>query len=242
MTISHKRMKVLVVGDSFERLNELFRTLESGWFEVLFALGGNAGLRAAGLERPDAILCELGLHDMPGIEFCHSIRKNPLLENTSFAFLAKSFHNRQNIADAISAGADDCLCERTESEHLIAKVYLMIERKRHEVNLREQYEILRSRQVQIAGIVKMAARLSSAGRSTNLPEGDLALRGDQDTEPDALFGENPISANMIDSLANLLDEQVRAFDQWESAMHIAQPAPIKPAMDSNFNTQSEFVM
>lgn len=242
MTNSHKRMKVLVVGDSFERLNELFRTLESGWFEVLFALGGKAGLRAAGLERPDVILCELGLHDMPGFEFCHAIRRNPLLENTAFAFLAKSYHNRQNIADAISAGADDCLCERSEPEHFIAKTYLIIERRRHEIILREQYEILRSRQVQIAEIVRMAARVSSDGRSISVPQDGMALNGAREAKTDAPGGESPISANIISALANLLDEQVRAFDQWESAMHEAPTAPIRPSIVPNIANQSEFVM
>lgn len=235
-------MKVLVVGDSFERLNELFRTLESGWFEVLFALGGKAGLRAAGLERPDVILCELGLHDMPGFEFCSAIRRNPILENTAFAFLTKSYHNRQNIADAISAGADDCLCERSETEHFVAKTYLMIERKRREISLREQYEILRSRQVQIAGIVKMAARVYSDGRSVNMPQGDLGPSGDVDANPEAFIGDSPMSAKMIGALANLLDEQVRAFDQWESAMHEAPARPVSPLTGSNIPNHSEFVM
>lgn len=236
-------MKVLVVGDNFERLGEFFHTLESGWFEVLFALGGNAGLRAAGMERPDVILCELGLHDMSGFDFCGAARKNPMLEATAFAFLAKSFHNRQNIADAISSGADDCLCERSEPEHLIAKIYLMIERKRHETDLREQYEILRSRQVQIAGIVKMAARVTSDGGLINrAPEGDLGLSADRESKIDAREIENPFSANVIDALANLLDEQVRALDQWESAMHETPAAPPRTGNGFNLPNQTEFVM
>lgn len=230
----------MIIGDGFERLGELFRTMENGRFEVLFALGGSAGLRAARLERPQAILCEIGLRDMSSLELCRTIRGNPMLASTSFSFIAKSFHNRQNIAEAISAGADDFLSEHSEPEHLIARIYLTMARRRHDNLLHEQYEILRSRQAQIADIAKIAARVSN-GRyfSTGTEELRTNLLEIDEASP---HSSDFIPAGVIASLANLLDEQVRALDEWKHSFQTARPVAPGLTNHRQIPIEPEFVM
>jgi CheY-like chemotaxis protein len=220
----NKKAKILLIGDDFERVREVVRLLDTSGFEVLFALGGRAGLRAARIERPDAVISELGLFDITGLDVCKELREDSLISDTCFIFLTKSFHNRECIAAALAVGADDCLPDRSSAEHLTGKLEWLIAKKKDESAKNEQYQILRSRQIQIVDIVRKACSPGSAG-----------------------FGYSPGNAmaadmSVISSLANLLDEQIRAFDELRVPALWTQPDLERDSPVMNTYASIELVM
>jgi CheY-like chemotaxis protein len=170
----------------------------------MFALGGPAGVRAARLERPHVILCDLGLYDMKGLNVCRELRVDPNTDNSAFIFFTKSFHTKDSIATALNFGADDCLPECSGVDIIAAKINWLVERKQKEMAHKERYQILKSRQMQIADIF----------RSVVLP-GTLEAKGSEftvDTSVSEPRMTGTTAANVFASLAGLLDEQIKTLD------------------------------
>lgn len=82
--------------------------------------------------------------------------------------------------------------------------------KQIEGNVRQYYEILRSRQLQIIGIIKDTTELlEKINSSPNVSEiSNEQLETNLDNEMHLAFG-------MINALANILDEQMKALNIWE---------------------------
>lgn len=224
---STDRIKILIVGNSFERFDAILRTLDAGGYEVLFALGRHEAIRAMRLERLDAVMCDLGLPDNAGIDLCAEVRRNAAFAHITFVFTSKSYHTRRNILEALDAGADDCFPAETDLECLIAKMAWLISHKRLEAERREVYRMQVARQMQILNIAKQASRMmASIGRQKSL---------DNAANVEILEIERPteLSPSLLASLADLLNDQVkdlegRAEDDTTAAMAAttSQPAEI----------------
>jgi len=190
-------IKVLVIGSDFERLSEMFETFEHAGFLLSFASCGREGLRAMRMERPDMVLCEMGLNDMTGLDVCRTVRDEPHLADVCFVMIVKSYHNTRNLLDAMAAGADDCLTERSLLTHLVAKIVWMVSRRRLERRRTAEYAVIRSRQSQLAVLLKDAAFMLQ----------EIAP-GPQPSNPVC-----SAAPDLFASLAGLLDEQVSVLEK-----------------------------
>jgi two-component system, OmpR family, response regulator MprA len=97
-------MRVLVVEDDQPLVRIMTKSLESNGFEVTSAFDGEDGLRAARDDRPDAIVLDLQLPRLNGVDLCRRLRSEgnavPILMLTA----------RSTVPDRIGgldAGADD---------------------------------------------------------------------------------------------------------------------------------------
>ena len=180
------RRKVLIVGGQFERFAELVRTFDRNDFEVLFANSGSEGLRAARVERPDLILCDLGLPEFSAIELCREVRNDAVVSGTAFLMLSRRFHNRQNITEALAAGADDCLPHDAGVEYLFAKSLWELHRLETEAERREAAEAVERRsQVLLETVEHFASRAAA--------------------EP-SFRDANPLLREVLESIAALLSD------------------------------------
>ena len=83
-SLSGPRMSVLVVEDNIDSADSMARFLRLGaGFEVRVAYDGLAGLRTAVAHLPDAIVCDIGLPKLDGIQLAKrlvaELPKKPLL-------------------------------------------------------------------------------------------------------------------------------------------------------------------
>ncbi len=220
------RIKILIVGNSFERFDAILRTLDAGGYEVLFALGRHEAIRAMRLERLDAVMCDLGLPDNAGVDLCAEVRRNPAFAHITFVFTSKTYHNRRNVFEALEAGADDCFPAETDLECLVAKLAWLVSQKRDEADRREKYRVQVARQMQIVNIAKQASRLMASVGRTN---------ADNEANVEILEIERPteLSPSLLASLADLLNDQVKGLENRENdvtrvamATTASQPAEI----------------
>ena len=90
-------------------------------------------------------------------------------------------------------------------------------------NVKEYYEILRTRQMQIIQIIKettfLLARMESPAR--------LAGGGAQQFSDKNVDNGLRLAFNMINTLANLLDEQMKALNVWERIL-IEEKQTVRP--------------
>jgi two-component system KDP operon response regulator KdpE len=124
MTTAPAKTKVLVIDDEVQIQKLLRITLESAGFDVVEADTGRIGLEEVARAQPDAIVLDLGLPDMGGLEVLKQLRewsKLPVLVLTALAA------ERDKVA-ALDAGADDYLTKPFGSAELTARIRAILRR------------------------------------------------------------------------------------------------------------------
>src|SRR5215211_7271002 len=109
------RMRVLIVDDDRALRDALRRALVLGGYETVFAEGGEKALSQATLAAPDAVVLDIGLPDIDGLEVCRRLRGSgnrvPVLMLTARDAIADRI-------DGLDAGADDYLVKPFDVEEL----------------------------------------------------------------------------------------------------------------------------
>jgi two-component system KDP operon response regulator KdpE len=111
-------MTILVIDDE-EQMRRLLRiTLEASDYAVVEAETGKDGITQAAMQRPDAIVLDMGLPDVPGVEVLRSVRSW-----SSVPVIVLSV--RGSEADKVmmlDAGADDYVTKPFSPQELLARV------------------------------------------------------------------------------------------------------------------------
>ncbi len=117
-------MTVLVIDDEVQIRRLLKITLEAAGIAVVEADTGRIGLEEAARAHPDAVVLDLGLPDMGGLEVLKLLRewsKVPVLVLTVLAAEADK-------VSALDAGADDYLTKPFGSAELLARIRAILRR------------------------------------------------------------------------------------------------------------------
>src|SRR5437588_6009035 len=118
-------MRVLVIEDDDAVRAALRRALLLGGYEVLQAPTGEEGLLRAQKDVPDAIVLDLGLPDIDGVQVCQTLRRSgdrtPILMLTARAAI-------EDRVDGLEAGADDYLVKPYDVRELQARLRAIMRR------------------------------------------------------------------------------------------------------------------
>ena len=116
--------EVLVIDDEVQIRRLLRVTLEGAGFRVREAAGGEMGLTEAATKRPDAVILDLGLPDLPGLEVLKRLR-----EWSRLPVLILSVRGQEtDKVEALDAGADDYLSKPFGGGELLARLRAMLRR------------------------------------------------------------------------------------------------------------------
>ncbi|MCG6956262.1 MAG: response regulator [Gemmatimonadetes bacterium] len=101
--------RILVVDDDAGSVSTLEDYLDSMGLEVVTARDGRAGLDAVGTEAPDAVLLDLAMPGMNGIEFLRTLRANPLHSGLPVIVLTSRelTSDEQKILEDLASGVLD---------------------------------------------------------------------------------------------------------------------------------------
>jgi len=124
MTDAAFEPEVLVIDDEVQIRRLLRVTLEGAGFRVREAEGGELGLVEAATKRPDAIILDLGLPDLPGLQVLKRLR-----EWSRLPVLILSVRGQEaDKIEALDAGADDYLSKPFGGGELLARLRAMLRR------------------------------------------------------------------------------------------------------------------
>ena len=119
------RVRVLIVDDDRSVRDALRRALTLGGYEVEAAEGGQHALTQVAATSPDAVVLDVGMPDIDGIEVCRRLRgagnRVPILMLTARDAVADRI-------DGLDAGADDYLVKPFDVGELKARMRALMRR------------------------------------------------------------------------------------------------------------------
>jgi DNA-binding response OmpR family regulator len=117
--------RVLVVEDDLDIAGVLRRSLDKEGYDVRVAGDGEAALDQAAVFEPDAVVLDLGLPKLDGVEVCRRLRADgdvPILVLTARDAL-------DSRVEGLDSGADDYLVKPFEREELLARMRALLRRR-----------------------------------------------------------------------------------------------------------------
>jgi two-component system response regulator MprA len=117
--------RVLVVEDDGDIADVLRRALGLEGYEVRLADDGERALTAAGDFEPDAVVLDLGLPKLDGVEVCRRLRQGgdvPILMLTARDAV-------DSRVEGLDSGADDYLVKPFERTELLARLRALLRRR-----------------------------------------------------------------------------------------------------------------
>lgn len=127
----NKGAKILVIDDEKSIRKLLDISLTSEGYNVTLAKSGKEGLLLLANFRPDVIILDLGLPDLPGLEVMKKIR-----ERTATPVIVLTVKDSDlDKVSLLDAGADDYLTKPFNPAELTARIRVAL---RHSLNLKEE--------------------------------------------------------------------------------------------------------
>ena len=118
-------MRVLIIDDDRALRDALRRSLTLAGYEVDTAADAEQGLAAIASEHPDAVLLDIGLPGIDGLEACRRLRasrdRTPVLMLTARDAI-------EDRIDGLDAGADDYLVKPFDTGELKARLRALLRR------------------------------------------------------------------------------------------------------------------
>jgi two-component system response regulator MprA len=118
-------MRILVVDDDPGVRDALRRALTLGGYETQTAEGGARGLELVVGGVPDAVVLDLGMPDIDGLEVCRRLRR---LGNRVPILILTARDAVADRIDGLDAGADDYLVKPFDVEELKARLRALLRR------------------------------------------------------------------------------------------------------------------
>jgi len=117
--------RVLVIEDDVDIAGVLRRSLDKEGYDVRVAGDGEAALDQAAIFEPDAVVLDLGLPKLDGVEVCRRLRAEgdvPILVLTARDAV-------DSRVEGLDSGADDYLVKPFEREELLARMRALLRRR-----------------------------------------------------------------------------------------------------------------
>lgn len=116
--------EILIIDDELQIRRLLRVTLEGAGYRVREASNGALGLNEAAIQRPDAVILDLGLPDADGLDVLSRLRE---WSGLPVLILSVRGEEAQKIA-ALDAGADDYLTKPFGGGELLARLRVLLRR------------------------------------------------------------------------------------------------------------------
>ena len=114
-----------MVEDDVDIAGVLRRSLDKDGYDVRVAGDGEAALEQAAVFEPDAVVLDLGLPKLDGVEVCRRLRADgdvPILVLTAR-------HALESRVEGLDSGADDYLVKPFERDELLARMRALLRRR-----------------------------------------------------------------------------------------------------------------
>jgi two-component system phosphate regulon response regulator PhoB len=121
-------MKILLVEDEPDLQSLLEFNLRGAGYDVLATARGEEALSLCQRERPDLVLLDLMLPDIPGTQVCHRLRTDPALRQTPVIMLTARSEEIDRVV-GFEVGADDYVVKPFSVRELLLRIQAVLRRQ-----------------------------------------------------------------------------------------------------------------
>jgi DNA-binding response OmpR family regulator len=118
-------MRILVIDDDTKLTDLLQLVFESKGFGVTIANSGVQALESLETELPEAVLLDLMMPGMSGLEVCQRIRANPRTSNVPVVVLTAKTGTKSK-QELLKAGATDYLVKPVPLNDLVSRIGALV--------------------------------------------------------------------------------------------------------------------
>jgi two-component system phosphate regulon response regulator PhoB len=118
---------VLIVDDEHDLAQLIDFNLKAAGFSTHVAATGEAALMAARARRPELVLLDLMLPDMPGTEVCRQLRADPLTRDVLIVMLTAKGEEADRVR-GFEMGADDYVTKPFSVRELVLRLKAILRR------------------------------------------------------------------------------------------------------------------
>jgi DNA-binding response OmpR family regulator len=195
------RKTVLIIDDERD-IAELTRvTLEAEGYDVLVASNGTSGLEIAGNHNPDAVIVDIRMPDIDGLEVCRRLRSEPRTAMLPVMMLTAACTESDRVV-GLEIGADDYVTKPFSPRELSARVKALIRR----ATLHEQSPTT-VRQGDLV-LDTMTHDVVYAGKPVNLTATEFKILLYLATHPGQVLSREEIIRNVRDEDSAVLDRSI----------------------------------
>jgi two-component system, OmpR family, response regulator MprA len=119
-------VRILVVDDDLAVCRSIDRALRLEGYEVATVATGHEALDAVAQNSPDALVLDLQLPDLDGLQVCRRIRE---AGNDTPILMLTARHGIDDRVQGLDAGADDYLVKPFALEELLARLRALLRRR-----------------------------------------------------------------------------------------------------------------
>jgi two-component system response regulator MprA len=119
-------VRILVVDDDLAVCRSIDRALRLEGYEVVTVATGHEALEAVAQNSPDALVLDLQLPDLDGLQVCRRIRE---AGNDTPILMLTARHGIDDRVQGLDAGADDYLVKPFALEELLARLRALLRRR-----------------------------------------------------------------------------------------------------------------
>lgn len=193
-------MRILVVEDEHKIANSIKRGFEIESFAVDVAFDGETGFDLASTESYDAIILDLLLPKIGGLEICKKLRQNQI--HTPIIMLTAKGELDDKIA-GFSAGADDYLPKPFAFSELLARVRALTRRPKDNLGTVLNFSDL--------SLDTNLFEVKRAGQKISLSRKEFALLEFFLRHPNTILGKDQIIENVWNYESDVLPNTVEVY-------------------------------
>ncbi|HEY9667357.1 MAG TPA: response regulator, partial [Coleofasciculaceae cyanobacterium] len=223
------RENILVVDDNPANLNLLNEILSRKGYKVRAAISGQMVLKTVQLTPPDLILLDILMPEMDGYEVCQVLKSTPTTQDIPIIFIS-ALNEVVDKVKAFEMGGVDYISKPFQAEEVLVRVENQLRIRRLSTQLLEQNtrlqeellerqrveQALRESQLLLKGIIEGSTDQIAA---LDLEFRYIAFNSSYRAEFLKIFNRDiEIGSNLMEVLADQLEEQVKLVNLWRRAL------------------------
>ncbi len=196
--------KILIIEDDFMIAESTQTLLQYQGFEVIWVNNGIDGLKKIQQEQVDAVLLDLGLPMMDGMQVLKQIRQiHPALP----VLIISARDQLQQRVDGLNQGADDYLIKPYEFDELLARLHALL-RRSGKVQQQNSQSILSYGDL-ILDIEQHLAKFK--GEYIDLSNREWAILIPLVTHPNKIFSKNNLEDKLYDFDSEISSNTIEVY-------------------------------
>lgn len=195
-----RRARVLIIDDSATYRESLAEELREEGCEVTMVTSGPEGLKRLAENDYDCVMVDMVMPDMDGIAVCQElVGRRSESEAPIVVLMLSAYENKENVARALEAGADDFVGKSTEMSVLRARLRALLRRK---FLLEQNQRIIEEFKVREMEALRAKAEKEAAEARAALAEG-LARANRELEEANSKLRETQVQLIQNEKMASL---------------------------------------